>query len=489
VQAVEKARAALAQAPSQDDPAAASLIKELSQEGYKTVRSEPGHYTLLTNVKGAANDAAVKRRLARMEDTYHAFFYWFALRGKPQPPPAHRLVAVLVKTDGSDTREFESKRAVFDQAPMVADGFTARRENVVVMASSRTDHAYLTLKANNDILQKQTFKISAADLLTDRNIQTRRSDLGGTLARLQTLALLQAAMEEESEIATVTHECIRQLVTATDLLPRYVASAEWLRFGTASFFETPHQAFFPNFGGKNNWTQLINFKYLRKAKKLNDRQAREVLLNVITDHYFANAHELQRQLTEAGEEPPEKLARRTSEATDLARSTAWALTYFLAREHSDKFVKYFQELRSLPRDVEYGADTLKYTFARAFGLLTREARPGQRPEVDLKQLDQLAHAWFKTMETEYTDLVDVERDLVQSRLNPRPTPPQPKTGTPPYGQPGGQPPYGMPGVGRPGYGQPGAQPYPPYGPGAQPGGSPSYNPYGQPGGVQRPPGR
>src|SRR5262249_26906116 len=64
-QAVEQTQAAMKKPPAQEDPAAASLVEELTKEGYRNVRSETGHFTLLTNVKAAASDEGVKRRLAR----------------------------------------------------------------------------------------------------------------------------------------------------------------------------------------------------------------------------------------------------------------------------------------------------------------------------------------------------------------------------------------------------------------------------------------
>ena len=94
---VDAMRDALKVQPNGDDPAAASLIAELTRDEYKTIHSDQGHYTLLTNVKDAKRDAGVKRRLARMEETYQGFFYWFALKGKPRPVPPYRLVAALVK--------------------------------------------------------------------------------------------------------------------------------------------------------------------------------------------------------------------------------------------------------------------------------------------------------------------------------------------------------------------------------------------------------
>src|SRR5262249_17699118 len=159
-----------------------------------------------------------------------------------------------------------SKHVLFDQVPMLADGFTARRDNVVILSSRRTDEAYNTLVRNNQ-QQWSSRKVTLHDLLNDAKIvQNRGRDVGRTrIPVLQTLALLKRAMQEGSEHATVTHECVRQLEAASGLIPRNVNAAEWAQFGLASFFETPHHAFYPVHGAPN-WNQLVNFKYLRKTK-------------------------------------------------------------------------------------------------------------------------------------------------------------------------------------------------------------------------------
>jgi hypothetical protein len=497
VKNVERASAAMKARPSQDDPAAATLVKELSGEGYRPVQSEGGHYTLLTNVKNAQNDPAVKRRLANMEETYQTFFYWFAMKGSPQPVPGYRLVAVLVKeSESNSTKDFESKHALFDQVPMLADGFTARRDNVVVLSSRRTDEAYNTLVRNNQQKFSES-KVTLHDLLNDAKIVQRRgSDVGRTrIPVLQTLALLQEAMQEESEHATVTHECVRQLEAASGLIPRNVNAAEWAQFGLASFFETPHHAFYPVHGAPN-WNQLVSFKYLRKTKKLKAEQARDILLQVITDRYFRTAY---RTLREQGEVSNDKnkdnLANKAADRLELARCTAWALTYYLAHYKQDKLLAYYAELRKLPRDVEYDEAVLKAAFARAFGLLAADPMDPRKKTLDLKGAESLANDWFSKMETVTLDMVEVEQKELTTRAQAAqpenaksgPGNPQTRPGNPagpgrPFGQPGG--------TGTPPFGPPGGTGTPPYGPpgGTRPGGSGGIVPGGgtRPGGGDRP---
>jgi hypothetical protein len=454
---IEQTRAALKATPGQDDPTAASLAKELGDEGYRPLRSEQGHYTLLTNAKNAAEDPTIKRRLARMEDTYQVFFYWFALRGSPRTVPAYRLVTALVKeADADNTKEFDSKHTFFDSLPMLGDGFTVRRDNVVVLSARRTDEAFSTLRRNNKHLFQQQFKgVTAKDLLNDAKIMTRRVDIAGYIPALQTLALVEAAMQEESEWATVTHECVRQLEAATGLIPRNVNAAEWAQFGLASFLETSHRSFYPAYGAPN-WNQLINFKFLRKAKKLEAKHARDILLNVITDRYFRQGYVLLHELGEIADEKDhdkDALATKTANQLELARSTSWALTYYLAHKHFKKLLAYYQELSKLPRDLEYDEDVLRACFGRAFNLMTVNPDDPSKQVLDLSRVERLAHDWFNQMDQTLLDMVEVEQEGLRSRVlaglqatAPKTNAQQPGTNT----YPGGRNPFGPPGMsGRP----------------------------------------
>ncbi len=483
VRAVEKAAAALKARPGQDDPAAASLTRDLAEEGYRPVQSEAGHYTLLTNVKNAQGDPSVKRRLDQMEETYQTFYYWFAMKGSPRPVPNYRLVAVLVReTESNSTKEFESKHVLFDQVPMVADGFTARRDNVVILSTRRTDEAFNTLVRNNTQLWTE-HRLKGHDLLNDpKMLQRRGKDVGATkIPVLQTLALLQEAMQEESEHATVTHECVRQLEAASGLIPRNVNAAEWAQFGLAAFFETPHHAFYPVHGAAN-WNHLVNFKYHRRPKvgKLGNKKPLDILLSVISDRYFQTAY---RGLREQGEVSTEKdkeaQANRVADQLEIARCTAWALTYYLMTNHQDKLLAYYGELRKLPRDVEYDAGVLKTAFGRAFGMLAADPADPRKQTLDLKAAAGLAEAWMRNMHSVQLDVVDIEQREVSTREKAAQQDKSNKTGSGSTQPAAGAPP------GRPGFGGPGGAPFGRPGGGA---GNTPFNPAGgfRPGGNFRP---
>src|SRR5262249_34656237 len=156
---------------------------------------------------------------------YRSFFYWFALQGKVLKVPDERLVAVLIKQPA----EYKRQQQIFDSMPTVADGFLARRENLAIFSMQRTDAASEALEANT--------RLTWQTLTTDRDKSLRtwpRNTNGQPLdissgAEIQTIALLQRALDEDAEIASVTHEGTRQLLAATGELPRNVAVPEWLQ--------------------------------------------------------------------------------------------------------------------------------------------------------------------------------------------------------------------------------------------------------------------
>jgi hypothetical protein len=368
VVAFQKVQADMARPIVKNDMADVWRTKVL--DNYKVERSE--HYALLHNMD-ASRPAEVDSRLKRLEANYRAFFYWFALKGKVLPVPEERLTAVLVKKG----EEFKRQQQIFDALPLVSDGFLARRDNLAVFSLQRTDPASEALVSNTKSIWN--------NLRTDRDKSLRmlpRDAKGQTLdeltaAEVQTIALLEKALEEDAEIASVTHEGTRQLLAATGELPRNVAVPEWLQYGWASFFGTPYGSAWMTVGAPSA-TVLPEFNYLEQYKKAAaknklDNPRRLMLEKVVTDAYFRD------------------LAKnpKNEEAAIKAHTLAWALMYFLANEQLDGLRRYHEELRKLPRDLEFDSQTLLLAFARAFDCLDPSSANG----VDQAKLSKLAEKW------------------------------------------------------------------------------------------------
>jgi hypothetical protein len=411
-----RVRTALAKTPKGDDPALASLLTDLQKAGYRQLNSAQGHYTVLSNVPSTRNEGLL-RRLGLMEETYEKFYYWFALHNvETMPPvPERRLMAVIV----ADPKEFAEKQKAWGSLPLIGDGFLPRRDNVMVLSAEHLDDNFALLKKNNqEIVKKRSRKdLVSGSIWPEGTYKTIKGrivpqdlprfmkdkeiwDDAAAISYMQTLVLVEKILATEAERATISHEATRQLLFATGMLPRNVEVPEWIQYGLASFFETPQGSFYPSVG-LPSWTNLIDFKYHRKTHL---GAPKDVLLNLISDRYFLKAQESEKRL-DASRYRPEHLVNQAKDDQEIARSTAWALVYYLAKEGKlHALLKYSAELDRLPRDLELSPRVLRACFTRAFGL------PDTR-------LQEIANEWFTAMENTILEIQEWERDFLQFRLD------------------------------------------------------------------------
>jgi hypothetical protein len=388
VVAFAKVKAALEKTPGDDT---AEVWQQKLLRDYKIVRK--GHYALLHNY--ATNDAPeVHSRLHRLEDNFQTFFYWFALKARPgitlPEVPANRLVSVLVAQE----EQFERQHQIFDSTPMVADGFLARRDNLPVFSATRLDPGYSavarTFQSAWLLWDRETILTTPANKLKPPG-KVKAEEFVQMLPHIQTMALLQKALEEDSELASVSHEASRQLIAASGLLPPSVVAPEWLEFGMGAFFETPKGSPWVCVGAPSptfmeDYNYLLQYKKARTGKytwKL-EKQPLVDLKAVITDQYFQEARDIQNS-----KEPDDTRQPKERTARNKARSLAWTLTYFLAHKELDGLMRYYKELAKLPRDLEFDDEVLLGCFARAFNC----ADPSRPNRVDEVKLAQLANKW------------------------------------------------------------------------------------------------
>jgi hypothetical protein len=434
---------------TQDDPALKKLLEELRADGLRPVISDQGHYVLYTKLAAEPqHDAFIRQKLARLEETFENFYYWFAMRkGAEQPTlPAYRLVAVMAKPD-----EYVSRLVNWGSPPSVADGFTPKRDNIVFFSSKRQDAA--TEKIEKE-LKALFLKFAGAGVTSDALISGKIWDdkakvatMSSQIAYAQALMVTQKALDEDTERATISHEGTRQLLVASGMFPRHVDVPDWVLSGLSSFFETPEQAVYPGLGLPSS-THLISFKYLfRKNHKLGNNA--DVLYNVLTDRYF----DLARRATEEAEEhkDDEKLAKKAKDAWELARCTSWAFVYHLAsNDEVNQLVTYGKLLSALPRDMDLNESVLQACAAKAFKL----GSPQDASRFDAAGLQSRADAWFKQMQNLVLEMYQVEEFHMKLRAEldqPRKTAPANPANTPPgIFPPGGGPagPAGGPGGGK-----------------------------------------
>lgn len=332
----------------------------------KVAQSE--HYALLYDSDTTSRQAPpeVRSRLDRLEQNYQQFYWWFALRGQVLPIPKKKLLAVLIDSP----QEFRKYYEAFDPVPLVTDGFYARRENIVFFSGSRLD-------GTSDAFNKHVSELirNGWDFKAMLKGQRRTGKTGEEVAYAQTMALIHKCLQEESEIASVTHEGTRQLLVATGILPRGVILPEWVQFGFPSAFETPKYdpytrtgAFYPMFAGPS-WTYLVKFKLLTMDNPLKLKELDQELANIVSDFEFRNA--------------------RTQADLLRARTMAWSLSYYLFQRRLDGLHRFGQELAQLPHDLEFDADVYFHCFARAFGLEDAKGK------LDAGKMHDLAADWYK----------------------------------------------------------------------------------------------
>jgi hypothetical protein len=384
------------------DEAKDALGLQWQRQLHQTTKKQSEHYSLLFN-QPPTTDPEWQSRLQAMEENYKKFFYWFALKskdgelpylqkGKPGLiVPKERLVAVLVaKKD-----EFERQHKAFDNAPLIADSFHARRANLAVFSKDPLDTPYVALK--NYFYENYKNYYDRDLLLKGKATKAANNRPKWDFWIAQTLAVVLKSLESDTETAGVSHECTRQLISAIGLLPRGVTAPEWIECGMGSFFETAKGA---PWGGAGNahWLYLAHYKDWEKKGQL-DKPAKGDLVAplkmVISDRHFRRAD-------------LEKDKDKKTAALLKARVMAWSLTYYLAHNKLDGLMRYYRELGKLPRDLEFDEESLILTFARAFDCLDA------KDKVDANKLANIQRDWQRTMENTLHEAEEVLAKIRES---------------------------------------------------------------------------
>jgi hypothetical protein len=365
--------------------------------------------------------------------------------------PQTRQIVVLT----SKENDFDLLHKVLTPGPVVVDGFFARRESLAVMHSKRHDDTYEALSKFWENWKGKGFQraelLSGASKWSGSPPALKGEGTQGFVKAMeaQMLALMLKALEQEAELATVSHDASRQLLFSSGLLPRNVAVPEWILFGMGSFFETPLQSPWPTIGAPSpyylpRWRELLN----RKEQQL-EKSSVETLRRVVTDGYF-------RTLPPDGKGDSE-LHLVHEHALRKARTVAWSLTYFLAHQKLDGLRRYFVEVSKMPRDMELDDTVLLGCFARAFGCVDANNK------VNDAELKKLATEWYGYWQTVHFDSEPTMREIrkkiaeklkedqEKSQNQNQGNTGQPGAGTLP-GIPGGLPGGANPGAGQPGRG-------------------------------------
>jgi hypothetical protein len=353
------------------------------------------HYTLLHE---AASDKSpeVSGLINHLENNMKSFYYWFALRGKVLPVPEERFVAVLLNT------EFDRKMEIFGNPSLIGDGYFARRDNVAIFSGKPQDPDFQALlERTKDVWAANNQAKALAGTLMVKDKQTYQVDADKT-ATVQTYALLQKALEEDWMRATVSHEGTRQLLVGAGLVTKGVTIPQWLDFGMGSFFATPKGAPWAATGVQNFTYTPLAREWAMKAT--GTKIATEALQGIVTDQYF-------RDVAAKGKTSAEKDA-----LLKKARTLAWALSYYVARNRLDDLLLYYQELAKLPRDLDFDDQVLMEAFAKAFKLMDDSGK-----KVDQDKLARFAENWRSVISSttlEHAELIEEASKMLAEQNKP-----------------------------------------------------------------------
>lgn len=462
VKSYQKVQKDLSKPFNEVDPTQTELIRELQSEKFEPYLSEQKHYCLYAHFfkTDRHTEAAVKRRLAMMEDTLETFYYWFAVQkteaGQPAPMqpnmPKYRLMAVLA----NGKEEFLNRHEEWGSLPMVGDGFTPRRDNFMVLSSksriadpvfSEFDKVLTErIQEANVSLQPLRISISREDLLTGKiNENKTAGNAAIFIGAAQTSVVVAKTLEDDAERGTLTNEAIRQLLIASDMFPRNVQVPDWMIEGLAAFFETSPGSLYPTIG-RPSWQHLVSFKHFTKGMQ---KEAPDLLFNIVTDRYFRDARKLSAELNENRDDDNLRLA--DAEAWEMARSTSWSFIYYLAQIGKlDMLFQYGKELNALPRDMDLGDSVLQGSFARAFSMTD----PKNPRRIAQKPLSNMAVNWFTEMDKTNLDILAAQSYLLAERTKresatradsstsaspSKNNGPKGKSGANPFPNPGGRP--------------------------------------------------
>jgi hypothetical protein len=447
--AYAKLKAELKKAVRSEDPVLRDFLTQLKEDNYRKYDEDSNHYAIYTKQPPGSVDSLLRRRLARLEETYETFFYWLVLNRAPLADltlPKHQLVAVVI----DDPHAYDADYVSWGQPPRHWDGFTAPRDNVVILPLKRVDHGFKELDKELNKL-KVYGELSREEILTAELWKNPKAKAQAPLyALVQMLAQIHRTLEEDGERATLTHEGVRQLLVASGLLPRGVKAPEWFVSGIASFFETPPGSPYVHIGAPH-WTHAVGFKYYRTSRKLDEEDKKrdpralktQVLVEVATDRIFRKAARLKEASKDAKD--ADLHAIKVKEESDFAQAASWALTYYLVkRDKVPQLLAYRKELSKLPRDLDLDEKFLKNLFVQSFGHVDKKGN------LDHRAVEDMAVDWFNLMSSAPVEVGFLEYEGLRQRevaaTPPKKTPEGGGTTTPyPY-PPGMGPPVGPPGT-------------------------------------------
>jgi hypothetical protein len=161
---------------------------------------------------------------------------------------------------------------------------------------------------------------------------------GGTSAQINRIL---AQPEAERTVATIVHEATHQIAFNCGLHTRYSDCPQWFSEGIALYFETP------DLTSVKGWGTIgaVNSPRLTRLHEYMSRRPPDSLVSLVRD---------------------DKRLRDTQHGLD-AYAEAWALTYYLLKQHPKQYVAYLRRLSAKPPMQWDEPATRLREFQQAFG--------------------------------------------------------------------------------------------------------------------------
>jgi hypothetical protein len=240
------------------------------------------------------------------ERLYMAFTNFFSRRGFELRDPEFPLVAIVF----SDRRAYtQFSQAALGSAADSIIGYFDQRSNRMVTYDLTGLEAYVTARSS-----------------------------ASTSAQINRILVQPGATRA---VATVVHEATHQIAFNCGLHNRYSDCPLWFSEGVAVYFETP------DLRSRTGWSSLgqVNRTRLAQLRSYLPRRPSDSLKKLVMD---------------------DTRLRDTSRNLD-AYAEAWALTYFLLKQHPDRYVAYLKGLSEKGPLVWDDPPTRLAEFRQAFG--------------------------------------------------------------------------------------------------------------------------
>ena len=243
---------------------------------------------------------------ALFERLYKAFTNYWTRKGIKLHDPEFPLVAIVF-----NTRESYAKYAAAELGKSA--------ESIV---------GYYSLRSN---------RITMYDLTGIESLRSAGDRRGSSTQINQMLARPEA----EQVVATVIHEATHQIAFNSGLQTRYADIPLWVSEGLAVYFETP------DLQSNKGWRNIgaVNTSRLVRFREYLSRRPSTSLKSLLSD---------------------DKRMRDSRTALD-AYAEAWALNYYLIRQHPRQYLAYLQALSEKKQLLWDDPQTRLSEFQKAFG--------------------------------------------------------------------------------------------------------------------------